>query len=136
MRYYYEMWADAMEFVEKTDRPLPKEERRIAILIGLSVAQGSNLTCILILLSYFYNFSILFDINVFPGNYLDHALSGFISLVLPFVLINYFMFFYKKYHLKYKENRKVNTNGKAFFFYFFISQGLFLALGVLGKILN
>jgi hypothetical protein len=61
-------------------------------------------------------------VDIFPGTRIDALVSFFISYLLPFLLLNYFLIFYKD---KYKELIKLypSYDGKLFLKYFLGSLG-------------
>jgi hypothetical protein len=134
-RLYYEVFADAIEAAANNKDALygPKEQRFYTILI-FSTAQSLNLLLILFIISSFTNIgNIFFKLNFFPGTYLDNALSGFITLGLPFLIINYLLVLHSKTYLKYTENRKIKTKGWALMIYFICSAMAFTLYMVMGK---
>jgi len=134
-RLYFEIFADALEAASKNKEALfgPKEQRFYTLLI-FSLAQGLNVALLLLIISKFIRLNNIFLlINVFPGNYLDTAISGFVSLVLPFLIINYLMVFQNMTYLKYKNNRKIKSKGWALMIYFIGSAGAFILYLVVGK---
>lgn len=135
-KLYFEVFADAIEAAANNKDALfgPKEQRFYTILI-FSTAQGLNLLLILFIISGFTNIgSIFLKLNLFPGTYLDNALSGFITLGLPFLIINYFLVLHSKTYLKYTENRKIKTKGWALMIYFIGSASAFIIYIVIGKL--
>ena len=134
-RFYYEIFADAVEAAGNNKEALfgPKEQRFYILLI-FSLAQGLNVALLLFIISAFVRLNNVFlSINVLPGTYLDTAISGFISLVLPFLIINYFIVFHSKSYLKYTNNRRITTRGWALMIYFIASAGAFILYIVVGK---
>ena len=134
-RIYYEIFADAIEAAANNKEALfgPKEQRFYTLLL-FSLAQGLNVVLMLFIISAFVRIDNCFlSINVFPGTYLDTAISGFITLVLPFMMINYFLVFYSKTYLKYTHNRRIITKGWALMIYFMGSAGAFILYMVVGK---
>lgn len=134
-RIYYEIFADAVEAAANNKEALfgPKEQRFYILLI-FSLAQGLNVALLLFIISAFVKLNNIFlSINAFPGTYLDTAISGFISLVLPFLIINYFIVFHSKAYLKYTNNRRIKTKGWAIMIYFIGSAGAFILYIVVGK---
>jgi len=134
-RLYYEIFADAVEAAANNKEALfgPKEQRFYTLLI-FSLAQGLNVALLLFIISAFIRLNYIFlPINIFPGTYLDTAISGFITLVLPFLIINYFLVFHKKRYLKYISNRRITTKGWALMIYFMGSAGAFIIYLIVGK---
>lgn len=134
-RIYYEIFADAVEAAANNKEALfGLKEQRFYILLIFSLAQGLNVALILFIISAFVRLNNIFlSINVLPGTYLDKAISGLISLVLPFLLINYFIVFHSKTYLKFTKNRRITTKGWALMIYFISSAGAFILYLVVGK---
>lgn len=135
MNWYYEIWADAIIKAKKTNSGKSDKDKMLTLLVAFSIAQGFNLASIYFLISYLIRFNPLIAFNIFPGNYLNTALSGFISFYLPFFILNYFLIFYNKKYERIIDKRSLNSGGKAFVFYFFGSGLLFFLIIFLGKIL-
>ncbi len=133
MKLYYEMWADALEAIKTSKSYMTYKDKVVTIFVLFMVAQGFNVAFILLLLSSVLEFDLFIDFNIFPGNYLDTSLSGIVTLYLPFALINYYLIFYKKKHLKYMKSRSLNTGGKALILYFSSSILLFLLYIIINK---
>jgi hypothetical protein len=134
-RFYYEIFADAVEAAANNKEALfgPKEQRFYILLI-FSLAQGLNVALLLFIVSALMRLNNIFlSINVFPGTYLDTATSGFISLVFPFLIINYFLVFHFKTYLKYTDKRSITTKGWALMIYFIGSASAFILYMVIGK---
>ncbi|MGI8891920.1 MAG: hypothetical protein ACR2GN_00535 [Bacteroidia bacterium] len=134
MRYYYEIWADAIEAAEKSESYMTLKDKMFVLLIGFSLAQGLNLALFILIISIFVKTNFFLNLNIFPGTYLDNALSGFITLLLPFLLLNYILIFYKKKHIKYKNCRKINTKGRFSFAYVLISISVYVLYLLMGKL--
>lgn len=135
MNWYYEVWADAIYKAKNTNSGKSNRDKMLILLVAFSIAQGFNLASIYFLINYLIKFNPLIAFDVFPGNYLDTALSGFISFYLPFFIINYFLIFYKIKYERFVDKRKLDSGGKAFVIYFFGSGLLFFLIIFLGKIL-
>jgi hypothetical protein len=135
MNWYYEIWADAIDKAENSKSNQSHRHKMGTLLAIFSVAQGFNLVCIFFLISTLIKFNPFIAFNVFPGNYLNIALSGIVTLFVPFALLNYFLIFYKNKYKNYIAKKKLNTGGKAFMLYFVFSVLIFFLIVFLGKIL-
>lgn len=134
-RFYFEIFADAVEAAANNKEALfgTKEQRFYTLLI-FSLAQYLNVILLLFILTGLgLNINIFLEINIFPGRILNGLISGFISLGLPLLLLNYFLVFYKKTYLKYTLNRRIITKGWALMIYFMGSAGAFILYMVIGK---
>ena len=131
-RLYYEIFADSIEASAKNGRIGPKE-RHFYTNLSFSLAQYLNIILLFFILSGLgFNINIFVNINIFPGKIINGFLSGFVSLGLPLLLINYFLVFHRKTYLKYTENRKIKTGGLALLFYFLGSVAIFIVYIVIG----
>lgn len=121
---YYEIWVDAIVY-EKTKHGHLRNWKPYT-LIPISVLQGFNLLTVFFWLSTFnLKIDIFFDFDIFPGKMIDGFLSGFLSLFLPFILINYVLIFREKKYdtlIEKYEYRK----GKLYLIYFLTTIGLFI----------
>lgn len=134
-RLYYEVFADAIQAAANNKDALygPKEQQFYTLLI-FSLAQYLNFSLMMLILTGLgINMNLYLHLNIFPGKIIDGFLSGFVSLVFPLMLINYFLVFHKKTYLKYKVNRKIKTKGWALMIYFMGSAMAFILYIVAGK---
>lgn len=133
---YYRIWVDAIKAAIKTDKNGDNNWKTVSILT-FSVAQGINILTIFFLIKLIFKmeFQIFIDFNVFPGNMLDGFLSSFVTLFLPFIIINYFLIFHKsKYKtLLNKYDGFKMKGGLAMVLYFTISMLIFLLPIIIGK---
>jgi hypothetical protein len=84
---YYKIWVDAIVY-EKTKHGHLRNWKPYT-LIPISVLQGVNLLTIFFWLSTFnLKIDIFLDFDLFPGILIDGFLSGFVTLFLPFILLN------------------------------------------------
>ena len=134
LKLYYKIWIDAINAVIKKNDENQKDWK-IILLIIFSVAQGVNLLTVFFWLNTFnIKYDIFFDFDFFPGDMLDGFLSGFITLFLPFILLNYFLIFRKRRYQDYREIYSgMNTQGRAFMLYFIISVLIFILPIIIGK---
>lgn len=131
---YYRIWINAINAATKKNDENQKDWKIILIII-FSIAQGMNLLTVFFWLNTFnIKCDIFLDFDIFPGDMLDGFLSGFITLFLPFILLNYCLIFRKRRYQKYREiYSETNTNGRAFMLYFIISALIFILPIILGK---
>lgn len=133
MNWYYALWADAIGF-EKAKHSQMRNWKPY-VLTGIVFCQGLNLGSILLILGTWTKSSFFLSIDLFPGQMLDGALSGIITLFIPFLIINYLLVFRnRKYDYileKYPYNR-----GKIYISYFVISVALFLLPVLIGFLLS
>lgn len=128
---YYEIWVDAIVF-EKTKHGHLRNWKPFT-LIPISILQGINLLTIFFwLVTFDIKLNIFFDFNLFPGEMLNGFLSGFITLFLPFIILNYFLIFKgRKYDVlieKYKYRK-----GKYYLIYFLATILIFIMPIIIGK---
>ncbi|MGI8891921.1 MAG: hypothetical protein ACR2GN_00540 [Bacteroidia bacterium] len=130
---YYKLWVDAIYYEKKKHGHF--RNWKPYVLIGISFCQGLNLATILFWISPFTKTLFFIPINLFPGNFIDNAISGFITLFLPFLIINYILIFYnKKYEIII--NNYQDKNGKIYIGYFVISAIICFVPIVIGFLIN
>ncbi|GAB3417695.1 hypothetical protein GCM10027516_11700 [Niabella aquatica] len=125
MKLYYKIWVDGI--VKLRSRPQNAGLWKFFAMTFMSMAMALNLVFILFVLSDLGVTDGVFKVpvNLFPGTRIDAFFSFFISYLLPFLLVNYFLIFYKE---KYKEliKRYPYYGGKLYLKYFLGSLGAFL----------
>ena len=130
---YYKIWVDAITY-EKTKHGHIRNWK-VYTLIPISVIQGVNFLVICMIIGFLTGSfpNIFIEIDVFPGKMLDSFFSGIITLVLPFIIINYALIFYRKKYdallAKYQYH-----NGRIYLAYFIVSMSLFLLPLIFGKV--
>lgn len=128
---YYKIWVDAIVY-EKTKHGHMRNWKTYT-LIPISVLQGVNLLTIFFWLSTFnLKIDIFLDFDLFPGKMIDGFLSGFITLLLPFILLNWLIIFrgerYENLIKKYDYKK-----GKLYLIYFLTTIGVFILPIIIGK---
>lgn len=133
MSWYYSLWADAIGF-EKAKHGHIRNWKPY-VLIGITFCQSLNLAAILLLLSNWVKTPFFLPIDIFPGKLLDGVLSGIITLLLPFMILNYLLVLRDK---KYEEiiEKYPFRKGKLYIGYFITSVILFLLPVFIGFIMN
>ncbi len=96
---YYLIWADAISSFRKHNPE--RNDWKFVTLVFISWMQALNFWIILLWLKYF-NIYIpkQIEIDIFPGDSIDGFLSFSAQFALPFVILNYFLIFYKKRYEK------------------------------------
>jgi hypothetical protein len=116
---YYQIWVDAIVY-EKTKHSHLRDWKTFS-LIPISVLMGLNLlTVFLFLLAFEIKLDVFIDFNLFPGEMLDGFLSGFITLFLPFLVLNYFLIFQNQKYVHLIEKYPYRK-GKLYMGYFLVS---------------
>ncbi len=130
---YYKIWADAIIY-EKTKHGHFRNWK-IYTILPMSVLQGLNLFTIFFYLLFFnIKLDIFIEFDFMPGTMTEKALSSFITLFLPFIIINYFLIFRNKRYEKVLEQNKYR-NGKLIITYAIVSPLLILLPIIIGKLL-
>lgn len=128
MSLYYKIWVDAI--VKLRSRPQNAGIWKYFAMAFMSMAMAINFIFIMAILQRnvfnadFYSL----DVNIFPGTILNSFTSFFILFLLPMLLLNYFLIFYKNRYEQLIEKYEYR-NGKLFITYFLLS--LFMPLLVL-----
>jgi ABC-type uncharacterized transport system fused permease/ATPase subunit len=127
---YYRIWVDLIKRAKT--QPENRETWPMGAMIFMSIAMSSNFTLILtILQKQLFGFYFYYLEFTFLPNYAATVISFIILFVLPCVLINYFLIFYRQ---KYKSLLKKYPmkEGRLFLTYFFISMLSPIVLIILG----
>ncbi len=96
---YYLFWVDAIISYKKYNPEKLNWKRFIFLFI--SFINGINLWIILIWLKYFKIIIVPeFTVNIFPGKTLNNSLTFILIFVFPFIVLNYFLIFYKDRYKK------------------------------------
>lgn len=128
---YNKIWVDAIVY-EKTKHGHMRNWKPYT-LIPISVLQGVNLLTIFFWLSTFnIKIDIFIDFDLFPGTMIDGFISGFITLFLSFIMLNWLLIFRGERHeslIKKYDYKK----GKLYLVYFLTTIGVFLLPLIIGK---
>jgi len=131
LNLFYKIWVDAIVY-EKTKHGDIRNWKPYT-LIPISVLQGINLLTVFFWLNALdIKLDIFIDFKLFPGEMLNGFLSGFLTLFLPFIVLNYLLVFRgKKYDdliQKYNYRR-----GKLYLIYFLATIFIFILPIIIGK---
>ena len=133
MGLYYRTWMDCIKRMRS--RESNKEDWQEKCMISMTVAMGTNLLLIMVILQkniigyYFY------EINI-PSlsEQLNYIITIIILYLLPCAGINYLLIYHGKRYEKLMEKYPY-YNGKLFFSYFMISIFLPVILLIGGKLI-
>lgn len=136
---YYRVWVDAIDAAIKANKEGQNNWKSILLII-FSVSQGINLLTIFLFIKVFFDkkLEIFYNLDLFPGKMFDVFISAFITLFLPFIMINYYLVFYRnKYKLLMEKYHGYKTKGGlVFMLYFFASMLIFLLPVIIGKLMS
>lgn len=123
---YYIIWADIILTAKKNGNFTDKWKDFNYVL---PIFQGMNLGSLTVLIKVIFDIGIplFFNLNLFSNRILNDFGSGFLSLFLPFYLMNYFLIIRKNRYEKIIDNYK-SYNGKFLFNYILISIVVFFSL--------
>ena len=108
----YKLWVDAIVFERSNNKGI--RNWKIYTLIPMSLYQGLNVFTVLFWLSFFgVKMEIFLVFDIFPGKMLDGALSGLLTLFLPFIILNYLLIFHRKRYEKLIE-KYIYKKGKYY----------------------
>lgn len=126
---YYKVWVDAIVWEQATNGK--RRNWKVYTLLPISLCQGVNLLTI----CFWCHISIFINIQLFSVKPLNSFLSYSISLLLPFVILNYFIIIYNQ---RYKSliNKYKYHNGKLYIWYFLLSIGSFIIPIIIGMSLG
>ncbi len=133
MKYiYYLIWTDIITSARK--RLPERTDWKFSLFVLITMCNALNLFTIYIWLKFFSIISFLIKIDFFPGTMLDNATAFFIQFASPFILLNYFLIFYKDRYKKiitkypYKNGRVALIYGICSIWIGFISIILYWVL--------
>lgn len=131
--YYYLYWVDAIVSI-KTNSP-KRRDWKFSIFTYTTMCNALNLWVVLLWLKYFNILSFKVQINLLPGTMLNNAGGFIIYFATPFILLNYFLIFYRD---KYKKLIEIypHKNGKFAMRYIFISVLLCFISMILHEVLR
>jgi|SRR5690606_3344086 len=126
MNLYYKIWVDCI--LKAQSQPQNKDNWKLFTMIFMSMTMAINLWFITFVLMEHFKYSIPFfplKIGVFQGTRIGSFVNFFVSYLLPFLVLNYFLIFYKR---KYEKLIEVfpYRKGKLFIAYFFGSLAIVL----------
>lgn len=96
--FFYLIWADAIISNRKYDKN--STNWKLSLFFLITMCNALNFYTILIWLKFIYKFSYTIEIDFFPGTILDNATVFIIQFALPFIILNYFLIFYKDRYKK------------------------------------
>lgn len=122
MNMYYRIWVDAI--IKLRSRPQNAGLWKFFAMTFISMSMALNLILLLFMLS---DLGITkgiakLSVNIFPGSRIDAFFSFFASYLLPFLVLNYFLIFYRDRYNKLIK-RYPSHDGKLFLKYFLGSLG-------------
>lgn len=134
MKFYYILFSDAINKILTVEKS--KDMWKFYTLIYISFAMGFNLFMLSFIL---HDLSILrietieLKLNITSIYFIDSFLSYGIVYLFPFLILNYFLIFYKD---KYKEIivKYKHYNGKVISWYYVISFFTFPLFFIIGAI--
>lgn len=134
MKLFYTLWSQAINREEKIRG---KENGRIYAFLFITFCQGLNFMTVLLTFKtiYLVDFNVFLNIDIFPNNIMGGMISGFLTMLAPFMVINYFVIFKGKRYLKIKDNYQTGGSNLYFGYVFFSFITLFLPI-VIGFILS
>lgn len=124
---YYKIWVDAIVWEKATNGE--RRNWRPYTLIPISLCQGLNLGTI----CFWLHIPIFFNIHLFSIKPINGFLSYSVTLLMPFIILNYFLIFYNQRYKNLIEKYKY-YNGKLYLWYFLFSIGVFILPIIIGSI--
>jgi hypothetical protein len=121
------MWIDGIRTAQEKSEVSETEWKIISTLV-LSIAMALNIGTIATWIgAYVEGFQLLVEISFLPGTMLDAWLSFFLTLHLPFIILNYLLIFRKnRYEQLMEKYSGYDTAGVVNFCYFLASGLLFI----------
>ena len=110
---YYAWWADSIIRIRYYNPKMKDWKKRVFALN--TILNASNYWVILVWLKYLNIIDIpILNINIFPGDVIDKVVSSIINFGTPFIVLNYFLVFYKKRYEKIVEQYQDRKQNIAF----------------------
>jgi hypothetical protein len=125
LNIYYKIWVDAIVWEKATNGK--RRNWKVFTLLPISLCEGINL----LTLCFWLHIPIFIDIKLFSFKPLNGFLSFFISLLFPFLILNYFLIVYNNRYESLIERYKYH-NGKLYLWYFLSSVGAFIIPIIIG----
>ncbi|MBP9689637.1 MAG: hypothetical protein KBE91_08505 [Bacteroidia bacterium] len=134
MNLFYRLWLEA---INREEKKRGKNNGKIYAFLFITFCQALNLMTILITLKtlFFIDFNAFLNIDIFPRKMLDGMLSGFLSIIAPFMVLNYLIIFKGKRYMK-KQERYQPKGSKLYFTYVITSFFLFFVPIIIGFLLS
>lgn len=131
-KIYYNLWVDAIMPAIKNDAKV-SEGWKLPALFLFSIGLGFNMLTVFLIMGIFgILIDPFIDFDIFPGNKFDEGLSGFITFILPFAILNYLLIFYNS---RYKKILRLypgySNKGRYFIGYVAISFLIFILLAIM-----
>lgn len=124
---YYKIWVDAIVWEKATNGK--RRDWKFFTLFPISLCQGLNLLTI----CFWFSPPIFIDIQIFPIKALNSFFSYSITLLFPFLIINYFLIIYNNRFENLIPKYKY-CNGKLYLWYFLLSVSAFIVPIIIGII--
>lgn len=123
MKIYYKIWVDCI--LKAQSKPENLNNWKVFTMVFMSISMALNLVFLLFVFSDLGITEKIFiiPIDIFTGTKIDAFFSFFISYLLPFLTLNYFLIFYKEKYNQLVSKYKYH-NGKLFVAYFLSSIGI------------
>jgi hypothetical protein len=101
-RLYYSLWVDAIKnyrlrFPDRINWGIP-------VFTMITLCNSLNFFTIVLWLKFFYLFTSPIDLHIINVNLSSNTLTFIIFFSSPFILLNYFLIFYRKKYLKLLKN--------------------------------
>jgi len=116
---YYKVWVDAIVWEKATNGE--RRNWKFYTLIPISLCQSINILTI----GFWCHIPIFIPIRFFPIKPLNGFSSFAISLLIPFIILNYLFIIYNDRYESLIEKYKY-SNGKLYLWYFILSMTAFI----------
>jgi hypothetical protein len=120
MNIYYEIWVD---FIQSFRKHHPREDWKMRLFTLVTFLNALNFWSVISILRIFKVSTFLDKISTVQGSKIYLASIFFIQYAFIFVLINYFLIFYKKRYEKLLKKYSPR-NGRLALSYAFLSLGV------------
>ena len=116
---YYKIWVDGIVNSKDYKRKNPSWKTTVFFIITLS--NSLNLVTVYLWLRFIGLIDLLIDLDISSNHYINNTVNFAIQFATPFILMNYFLIFYKNRYEKLIK-RVSHKKGKLAFLYVLLSS--------------
>lgn len=125
---YYQLWVDGI--VNSKDYKKKSPSWKFLLFMIITICNSLNFYTIYLWLKFYGIFSYMIKIDFFPGTIFNNVVSFIVQFASPFILLNYFLIFYKDRYKKLIEKYH-HKKGKLAMLYTLLSALIWLVTIIL-----
>lgn len=132
VKIYYKIWVDAIVFEQTNYSQI--RNWKLYTCIPMTLFPGMNLLTLFLWIRSFTNrkINIFLDIHIFKYAILNTFCSGALTLLVPFIILNYFLIFHNK---RYEQliSKYTYRKGKLYLCYMLFTIGILIVPIIVAK---